>query len=127
MASISTMRWFDKSQPQTLQIAVMLLYFHVILAMLFGTYSYLPWGLVITVLSFAGAFGCANEKKWGYVAAIAAAVFPFAFRLMFWRGHNISLFDKITGGNIINVIFEAALVALVLHPMSRNYQRIWFK
>jgi len=23
--------------------------------------------------------------------------------------------------------FDAALVALLLHPMSRDYQRIWFK
>ena len=28
---------------------------------------------------------------------------------------------------LINFIFDAALVALLLHPMSREYQRIWFK
>jgi hypothetical protein len=28
---------------------------------------------------------------------------------------------------IINLIFDGALVALLLHPQSRDYQRIWFK
>jgi hypothetical protein len=28
---------------------------------------------------------------------------------------------------IISFLFDAALVALLLHPMSREYQRIWFK
>ena len=29
--------------------------------------------------------------------------------------------------NIINLMFAVALVALLLHPMSRDYERIWFK
>ena len=28
---------------------------------------------------------------------------------------------------IISLLFDGALVALLLHPMSRDYQRIWFK
>ena len=28
---------------------------------------------------------------------------------------------------IINLLFAAALLALLLHPMSRSYERIWFK
>ena len=34
-------------------------------------------------------------------------------------GANIFLF--------INILFAAALLALLLHPLSRSYQRIWFK
>jgi hypothetical protein len=30
------------------------------------------------------------------------------------------------GGNIINAIFEYALIALLLHPQSREHQKIWF-
>ncbi len=30
------------------------------------------------------------------------------------------------GADVINLMFEIALVALLLHPMSRNYQKIWF-
>jgi hypothetical protein len=28
---------------------------------------------------------------------------------------------------LISFLFAVALVALLLHPMSRDYQRIWFK
>ena len=28
---------------------------------------------------------------------------------------------------LLNFLFDAALVALLLHPMSRDYQRIWFR
>ncbi len=30
-------------------------------------------------------------------------------------------------GALIDLIFYGALVALLLHPMSRDYQRIWFR
>ena len=29
-------------------------------------------------------------------------------------------------GNVLNVIFEYALIALLLHPMSSEHQKIWF-
>ena len=35
--------------------------------------------------------------------------------------------DVFTSTVIISLLFDAALVALLLHPMSREYQRIWFK
>jgi hypothetical protein len=125
--SSSQYRWFDRSLPQTLQSAVILLYIHVVFAILYGTYSYFPWGLLITLLSFFGAFGMANEKKAGYYCGLAAAFMPFFLRLIVWRGEDIDFVDRITGGNLINLIFEVALVALLVHPMSRSYQRIWFK
>ena len=28
---------------------------------------------------------------------------------------------------ILTLLFDGALVALLLHPQSRDYQRIWFK
>jgi hypothetical protein len=30
-------------------------------------------------------------------------------------------------GTLMNLMFEIALVALLLHPQSREYQRIWFR
>ena len=35
--------------------------------------------------------------------------------------------EVLTSLAIINFLFDIALVALLLHPMSREYQRIWFK
>jgi len=135
MASMSTMRWFDRTQPQTLQVATMLLYINTAFNVLRGDAAVMPWGFVVSALCFGGAFGCANERKWGYFAAIGAAASPFVLRLFLWNGyiltgngiHKLNIIDKLTGRSIINLIFEGALVALVLHPMSRSYQRIWFK
>ena len=35
--------------------------------------------------------------------------------------------DVFASSAIISLLFDGALVALLLHPMSREYQRIWFK
>jgi hypothetical protein len=39
----------------------------------------------------------------------------------------VSFYDKLTGGNSLSTIFEVALIALLLHPQSRNHQKIWFR
>jgi hypothetical protein len=109
-------RWVNPTQPQTLQIAVFLLYFNAILTALFGG-LFSGLGLLIVVGSVAAGFGIANERKWGYGLGVAMAFLPFAIRLIYGIG----------GADIISLLFEIALVALLLHPQSRDYQRIWFK
>ena len=112
-------RWFDPHQPQTLQIATLLLYLNGVFALLAGAYAS-AWGLAILGASVGGAFGMANAKKWGYYLALFAAAFPFILTLAYG-----SLFDWIQH-DVINFMFAVALVALLVHPMSRNYQKIWF-
>ena len=108
-------RFLNQHQPQTLVIATLLLYFNAALLALFGGFLIPKW-LLLIVLFAVGAYGIANEKRWGYVIGIVAAVL-----------HLLVSVQAGIGNNIINVIFAAALVALLLHPMSRDYQRIWFK
>jgi hypothetical protein len=108
-------RWFDPHQPQTLQIATMLSYLNGVFGLLFGGLATIV-GLVVLVGSIGGAFGMANSKKWGYVLAIVAAIIPLVYTLA----------NGLGGGDVINLMFEIALVALLLHPMSRNYQKIWY-
>ncbi|MBW3556888.1 MAG: hypothetical protein KY454_08115 [Actinobacteria bacterium] len=124
----STRRWLNQSQPQTLVIATWLLYANAAFAVL----DLLRAGVLISLrplvlLYFAvrigggvlGGRGIANEQKWGYYLGLASAIAPFVLRAV------------ITGNpfaaDIISLAFEIALVALLLHPMSRDYQRIWFK
>jgi hypothetical protein len=111
-------RWVNPTQPQTLQIAVFLLYINAFFSLLYGGLGS-PYGLAIIAGSVAAGFGIANERKWGYGLGIAMAILPFGLRLMWGQ----SLF----GASIVNLMFEIALVALLLHPQSRDYQRIWFK
>ena len=76
-------------------------------------------GFLLVVGSAAGAYGIANERKWGYGLGVAMSFLPFILRLL--AGQSLS------GGSIINLMFEVALVALLLHTMSREYVRIWFR
>jgi hypothetical protein len=120
-------KWLDRTQPQTLYIATMLMYFNAALSLLFvAAYSnvslfgirdgLLFLELVLIAGQVAGGFGIANEKRWGYVVAVATAVVLL-----------LSTLFSFTGGGLLSLIFEIALVALLLHPQSREYRRIWFR
>ena len=119
LSAMQTRRWIDPSQPQTLQIAVFLLYAQAAFALLFGQFIRAD-GLAIVVGGVAAGYGIANERKWGYGLGIAMAFLPFALRFYV-------LGNPFSGANILSLMFEIALVALLLHPQSRDYQRIWFK
>ncbi len=112
----------NPAQPQTLQIAVFLLYFNAafeLLYVLLGAALGLL-GLALVVGQVAAAFGIANEYKWAYILGIIMAVLPFFLR--FWY-----LGNPFEGTGLLNLMFEVALIALLVHPQSRDYQRIWFK
>ena len=111
-------RWVNPTQPQTLQIAVFLLYLNGIFSLLFGG-LFNTWGLLIIVGSVAAGYGIANERKWGYILGVAMALLPFVLVI-------VTKSSPLSGG-LLNLLFEVALVALLLHPQSRDYQRIWFR
>ena len=115
-------RWFNPHQPQTLQSAVFLCYLNAVFGILFrGPFAFFPMMLFIIAGLGAGGFGIANEKRWGYGLAVVAAILQVLVLVAF-AGADAFGFPL-----IINLIFDGALVALLLHPQSRDYQRIWFK
>jgi hypothetical protein len=123
-----TQRWVNQSQPQTLVIATWLLYVNAVFSVLdvLRGGNVLRAGLLVTLYyairiggGVMGGYGIANEKKWGYYLGIAAAVAPFVLRLL--------VFGNPFVGDLIGMAFEIALVALLLHPMSRSYEKVWFK
>jgi len=120
---METRRWTNPTQPQTLQIAVFLLYANAVLGLVFGNVMYV-WGGLIglgALVGFAaGGFGIANDKRWGYnlALAVAGAEALTLVRLFVGWGHS--------SGILVSLMFAAALVALLLHPQSREYQKIWF-
>lgn len=144
-------RWWNPSLPQTLGIAVMLLYFDAV----FGLMATVGFGLgnsayiflapllngdtvtesslrnvtivvTIAVLVASLAYGYAGlaisngqQLGWrvGVAVAVGAVILPVAAgQLGFVVG---SLY-------IITYVFNVALVALLLHPQSREYQKVWF-
>ena len=122
---METRRWTNPSQPQTLQIAVFLLYFDAVFAVLYGA-IFSPLGLLLTAGYVAGGFGIANERRWGYTVAVivaALALLPWVLELFQDPG---GFMDALVSMAAINLMFSIALLALLLHPQSRDYQRIWF-
>ena len=112
-------KWVNQFQPQTLYMATILCYVDAVFGLIFGGLFLL--NLLIVGCLAAGAFGIANEKKWGYAVAVGGAVLQV---VLLFAVFGTEVF---TSTVIISFLFDAALVALLLHPMSREYQRIWFK
>ncbi|MGZ4676571.1 MAG: hypothetical protein ACXVJ7_05255 [Acidimicrobiia bacterium] len=112
-------RFLNPSQPQTLVNATILCYIEAFFGLI-GSYGYLAL-ILIAIGQGAGGFGIANEKRWGYGLALGAS----ALHVVAW----IYLFGTAVLGFpiIISFAFAVVLVLLLAHPMSRDYQRIWFR
>lgn len=118
-------RWVNQTQPETLYIATIILYIRAVLGLLFSPG---PFGLAFAAAFAAGGFGIANEKRWGYFLAVIVASFAAILTLL----SLLSLFSLSGVGSgvgrlMINLLFDGALVAALLHQRSWEYVRIWFR
>ncbi|MFM8945764.1 MAG: hypothetical protein ACKOJC_03495 [Actinomycetota bacterium] len=138
---LDTRKWFDRLQPQTLQVATWLLYLNGFFAII-GILDRSDWigaaretmgglgtvvGLLVIAAHVGGGFLMANDRRLGYRLALAAAFSPFALRYWVLSDFDYGLWTKITGNNTISLIFEVALCALLLHPQSSEHQRLWYR
>lgn len=119
---VNDTKWINPHQPQTLYMGVILCYVQAFFALLSLGALGGSIGLLIPVGLGAGGFGIANEKKWGYVAAVAAATLQVA---LFLEAGGLSALGNVNV--LFGFAFDVLLVVLLVHPMSRSYQRIWFK
>jgi len=119
---MDTRRFFNPSQPQTLQISVWLLYFNAFFALL-TVLSGFPAALIGVAACGGAAYGIANEKRWGYYLGVAVAILNVA--LLVWAAGGLTEVFRLS--SLVSLIFDVALVVALLHPMSRDYQRIWFR
>lgn len=138
MTPMQTRRWFNKAQPQTLQIATFLLYAgaaFILLYLVLDRFTAMHIGLFLLVdnaglarigllllaaAQIAAGFGVANERKWSYPVALSCAGIAIALNLY-------ASTDPLVQIDIFALITDVALLALLLHNQSRDYQRIWFK
>jgi hypothetical protein len=114
---VNDRKFVNQFQPQTLFIATVLLYFNAVLIFL----SFFPPSMIFALALAAGGYGIANEKRWGYGLAVGGAVLQTVILLLFARSAAFAF------PGILSLIFDVALIALLVHPQSREYQRIWFK
>jgi hypothetical protein len=111
-------RWFDSSQPQTLQGAVMLCYLTAafgLVDILIGSY---PAAEIIPLALGVAGYAVANEKRWGYRLGVVLAGFNVL----------VDVYVLFLGGTgiLFTLLFAVVLLALFLHTHSRQYERIWF-
>jgi len=116
--TVQNLRWTNPSLPQTLQIAVWLFYIDAAFDLLLGGGT--PILLILGLLSIGSGLGLANERRWGYALALATAglrTLPLALVLVNDLSALVSL----------GTIFAIARFALLLHPQSRQYFRVYFR
>ena len=117
----SSWQWFNRTLPVTLVNAQMLCYITAAFSILQGGAFAGALPLLFALGLIGGAAGIANEQKWGYVLAIVVSASIVVLQLVVFQ------FDVLRFPTILNFMFDAAIVALLVHPMSRNHQRVWFK
>jgi len=106
--------WLNRLHPQTLLSATMLLY----IEGLFNLIREPNFGLLAMVgaAMFPAAWGLANDRRWGWRLGVVTASLA-----VIWRLSQYGL------DNPVSTAFSVVLLALLLHPTSREHQRIWFR
>ena len=141
-------RYFNQSQPQTMQIAVFLLYANAVLGLILSSDNRFLFevaagsllrtssdltrliGLLLAlgfiVGSAVAAYLIANEKRIGYTLGLVAAAAPVVATILVvtigWPG-RVPVVNAVD----IGFLFDVALLALLLHQQTRSYQKVWFK
>jgi hypothetical protein len=101
-------------------MANMLLYVNAVFWLLYLFEGAAFFGVLALAAIFAG-LGIANEKRAGYWGAVVVAGLNLLALVAVFVNGASDIFV------IINILFAAALLALLLHPLSRSYQKVWFK
>jgi hypothetical protein len=125
-------QWLNRSHPPTLQAAVFLGYLSAVFGLLFQAGQLIPVPAILLILLYlgvgAGAFVTANNRRWGFLllatCAGLIAVFDVAdVATSLLRSYPLELILSFMN----RAVFPVALAAAVLHPQSREYQRVWFE
>jgi hypothetical protein len=147
-------RWVNPSQPDLLQIATWLGYFRGVFILLFGLdFQFIAFPLSdvearalgsgatisnpllrigLPVLLAGGAYLLSQSRRIGWQLLIVGAALPLLGRLLVAFGIYLGDIDPGTSFNpfeydAIGLIFEVALLGLLVHPRSREYQKVWLE
>ena len=107
--------WFARQQPQTLQGAVLLLYWNAALSAIYALVDRAGVPAILILVDLFAGIGLANDRRWGFLLGLAAGLAPV-----------VLFFSDLHVGSVLNLLFWLALLALLLHPQSRQYVRTYF-
>ena len=146
---MNRIKWVNRSQPQTLYSAVLLSYFSAAFLLLGAR---VEWQVAVDILEaivslaasdrtaqnladaivppavtlllggafVAGGIGTSSERRWGHWLCSTAAVYSAIATL--WWGARFGL----ALGVFMRLMFDALLLVLLFHPISRSHRRVWF-
>lgn len=146
-------RWVNPSQPDLLQIATWLGYFRGIFILLLGLdFQFIAFPLSdvesraigsgatisnpvlrigLPILLAGGAYLLSQSRRLGWQLLIVGAALPLVGRLLVAFGIYLGDFDLDAISpfdyDVIGLIFEVALLGLLVHPRSREYQKVWLE
>jgi len=141
-------RWVNPSQPDLLQIATWLGYFRGAFTLLFGLdLQFIVFPLsdldfdgdvsnpllrfALPALLVGGAYLMSNGKRLGWQLLLVGAALPLLGRLLLAFGLYLNGEDFGDASpldyDVLGLIFEVALVALLVHPRSRQYEKVWLE
>ena len=114
-------QFFNQSMPQTLVIAQLLCYVTAFLGVIDGVVA-TSRGIALVIIFglFLGGLGIANERKWGYLVAVGASGLHVAMYIIVFKS------DVFQFKVLLTFLFDLALFALLVHPQSREHQKVWF-
>ena len=119
--------WYNQFLPQTLMSAMILLYFRGALDLIFSLRSMSVLSLIVFGGYILGAFGIANLRWWGIIIGVISIGYVFVQVTFIALKEGASIFDVLgfffNSTHIINTLFDIAIVALLVHPMSINYAK----
>ena len=119
-------KFFNQTQPQTLWIAVLLSYFEAaftLLGLLLLGIGSEPLILVgLSLLAAACGVGIANEKRLAYYGAVVISVLVLGMWAL-----AVVLNPRALLSGLIPIMIAVAHFVLLIHPMSRDHVKIWFR
>ncbi|MCL6105660.1 MAG: DUF2127 domain-containing protein [Actinobacteria bacterium] len=77
--------------------------------------------IIIALSEVLPAWGIANDRKWGYYLGLGITSLYLILVIM------AIVVSGMTFISILSLMFAGAMVALLLHRESREYQRMWFR
>jgi len=113
-------RWFNPHLPQMLQGAILFSYLNAAFALLALLSGGTPLEFII-FLGGLGAWGIANERRWGYYLCLVVGIVYLVVQVLLF------FIAPFIFSVMLNLLFSVFLVGLLLHPISRSYQRLYFR
>jgi len=109
---LHTRRWLNRYQAQTLVLGNVLLYMEGVFNLVRG-----PLFVLIGFAMLLAGYGIANDKRIAWRLGVAASFLSVVMRVA----------DANIGFEVFfSLVFPVALLTLLVHPHSRDYQKIWF-